>query len=415
MKKAPVLKPEYYASFSCKGSECRQTCCQGWAITLAKEEYRKIQNNIREQDVFSEQKYFEKMSPKQRTNTSYMKMKLDDEKNCLFLNEQKLCKLQCAFGEGILPDTCIWFPRQVFENYNLTCATLSPGCEKVLEMLPVDRSLTFEMQDRNIESVFPKGISMQKMYPKNLYPYATYFQDIYSMCILLLQAQDISLEDRMILLGMGLKNVIKLGEDGNWEQIPKYIDTYLSELSQLEDVEALLPQFSPNLSALFNNFLMADNEPTGSASSYQKVIDRVKEILNISYETDGDGWKVSAKSFADYEEKKNRFTSLMRDKPFFMENLLMSIFTYKNIPFSSELIGGLWENYVYLCWVYGSLKFVLTVCAEDIQSQKELIDHCIPLLRRWTHTRELSKTFVKEFQKNESNTLAHMAVLLKSC
>ncbi|MDY2997035.1 MAG: flagellin lysine-N-methylase [Faecalimonas sp.] len=415
MKKALVLKPEYYTSFACKGSECRQTCCQEWAITLAKEEYRKIQNRIREREGFSEQKYFKKMPPEQRRNESYMKMLLDNEKKCLFLNKQKLCGLQCAFGADILPDTCIRFPRQIFENYSLTCATLSPACERTLEMLPVDRSLTFEMQDEDIEHAFPKRISIQQIYPKEIYPYATYFQDIYSMCILILQAQDISLEDRMILLGMGLKNVISLGEERKWEQIPGYIDTYLSKLSELEEVDTLLPQFSPNLSALFNNFLMADNEQEGSTSSYQKVIDRVKEILNISYETEGDVRQVSAQSFADYEEKKNCFANLMEDKPFFMENLLMSIFTYKNIPFSSELIGGIWENYIYLCWIYSSLKFVLTVCAEDIQSQRELIDYCVPLLRRWTHNGGLSKTFVKEFKKNSSNSLAHMAVLLKSC
>ena len=58
MKKALVFKPEYYDSFSCKGSNCRQTCCGGWAITLSKEEYRKIQHYIRDNEIFLSRIYF---------------------------------------------------------------------------------------------------------------------------------------------------------------------------------------------------------------------------------------------------------------------------------------------------------------------------------------------------------------------
>ncbi|MDU7631960.1 MAG: flagellin lysine-N-methylase [Lachnospiraceae bacterium] len=415
MKKALVFKPEYYDNFSCKSSSCRQTCCAGWAITLSKEEYRKIQNSIRDEEMFDTRTYFEKMPPSQRNSNSYMKIILDQDKNCLFLNQQKLCSLQCHFGEGILPNTCSWFPRKLFENYGLICATISPACEKVLEMLPTDRSLTFSVREDYIGNTFPKSIPIQQAYPKDIYPYATYFQDIYSMCILTLQAQETSLEDRMILLGIGLEKIIQVGVSGQWDAIPVCVENYLSCLSELEDISTLLPSFSPNLSAVFNNFLMADNEPEGITSSYQKVMEHVKNVLHISYETDNTTLKVSAASFADYEKRKENFVRVMADRPYFMENLLLSIFTYRNLPFSEDLMGGIWENYIYLCWIYSSLKFVLTVCSKDISSHDELIALCTPLLRRWAHSSELTKNLIKEFKKNSSNTLAHMAVLLKSC
>lgn len=415
MKKALVLKPEYYDSFSCKGSSCRQTCCGGWAITLSKEEYRKIQHYIRDNKIFSSRTYFQKMPATQRSDNSYMKMILDINQNCQFLNEKKLCNLQCHFGKETLPNTCNWFPRKLFENYGLFCATASPGCEKVLEMLPINRSLAFSIQEEYIGNCFPKSLSIQQIYPKDIYPYAQYFQDIYSMCILILQAQDVSLEDKMILLGIGLEKIIQLGIEGQWNDIPASIENYLSCLSDLDDISTLFPSFSPNLSAVFNNFLMADNEPKENTSSYQKIMDRVKELLHISYETDDDIKKVSASSFDDYEQRKAQFACIMDERPYFMENLLLSIFTYRNLPFSEDLMGSIWENYIYLCWIYSSLKFVLTVCSEDIHSHSELIALCVPLLRRWAHSSEITKTFVNEFQKNSSNTLAHMAVLLKSC
>lgn len=415
MKKALVFKPEYYDSFSCKAAECRQTCCQGWSITASKAEWRKIKNTICGHGDFSGQKYFDALPPERRTEMAHIQMVLDEEQNCPFLNGDKLCSLQKTFGAGILPDTCIWFPRTVSDNHGLTCAALTPGCEKVLEMLPTDRSLTFEVEEEFLDSSFPPVRSIQQAYLGGGYQYAAYFQDICSMCILILQAQEVSLEDRMILLGLGLEKVLQAGAEQKWESIPEHIDHFLSQLDGLEDVSSLLPPFAPNLSALFNSFLMVDNEPEGSSSSYRKIIDRVKEAVQVSYQTDGKVKKVSASALSHYEQMKKGFADLMADRPFFMENLLLAVLTYKNLPFSSSWLGGIWGNYVYLCWIYSSLKFILTVCAGDIHSQEELIDLCVPLMRRWLHNGDLIKWLVESFEKNESSTLAHMAVLLKSC
>ena len=37
------LVPQYYDKFKCIGSECPETCCQGWQITLDKETFNKYQ------------------------------------------------------------------------------------------------------------------------------------------------------------------------------------------------------------------------------------------------------------------------------------------------------------------------------------------------------------------------------------
>ncbi len=415
MKKAFVFKPEYYDSFTCKASACRQTCCREWSITASKPECRKIRNCIRGRGDFPGEKYFELLPPEKRTEAVYAQIVLNEEKYCPFLSSEKLCTLQKTFGAEILPDTCIWFPRSAADNHGLTCATLTPACERVMEMLPTDRSLVFEVKEQFLDGGFPPAVPLQQRYMEKNYRYAAYFQDIHSMCILILQAQDVSLEDRMILLGLGLENILRLGEEQQWDSIPGYVENYISQLGALEDVSLLIPSFPPSLPALFNNFLMADFEPEGSGSDYGRIIDRVKERLQISYQTDSGAQTASAAVLSHYEELKKGFGELMADRPFFMENLLLSILTCKNIPFAWNGLGGIWGNYVYLCWIYSSLKLVLTVCAGDIHSQEELVDLCIPLMRRWVHSGELAARFVEIFEKNDSSTLAHMAVLLKSC
>ena len=37
------LVPKYYDKFKCIGSECPETCCQGWPITIDKQTFNKYQ------------------------------------------------------------------------------------------------------------------------------------------------------------------------------------------------------------------------------------------------------------------------------------------------------------------------------------------------------------------------------------
>lgn len=94
--------PHYYKKFQCIASECEDTCCAGWAITIdskSLEKYRHAKGEMKErlkESVDWKQKCF-----KQR------------EHRCAFLNDENLCDLYTGMGSDSLCWTCKTYPRHI--------------------------------------------------------------------------------------------------------------------------------------------------------------------------------------------------------------------------------------------------------------------------------------------------------------
>lgn len=94
--------PHYYKKFQCIASECEDTCCAGWAITIdpkSLEKYRHADGAMKarlKESVDWKQKCF-----KQR------------EHRCAFLNDENLCDLYTGMGPDSLCWTCRTYPRHI--------------------------------------------------------------------------------------------------------------------------------------------------------------------------------------------------------------------------------------------------------------------------------------------------------------
>ena len=94
--------PHYYKKFQCIASECEDTCCAGWAITIDPKslgKYRHANGAMKarlKESVDWKQKCF-----KQR------------EHRCAFLNDENLCDLYTGMGPDSLCWTCKTYPRHI--------------------------------------------------------------------------------------------------------------------------------------------------------------------------------------------------------------------------------------------------------------------------------------------------------------
>ena len=96
-------KLDFFDSFVCSGSACKNTCCSGWDIALDKETYDFYQAS---HGAFS--KYVKK-NIGQTDGNCYIKM--TEESVCPFLNEEGLCKIYQEYGPEHMGNTCRLFPR----------------------------------------------------------------------------------------------------------------------------------------------------------------------------------------------------------------------------------------------------------------------------------------------------------------
>ena len=98
------VKPYYYNEFKCIADKCPDTCCAGWQIVIDDETLDKYSS---EKDEFSHR----------------LKNSIDwaegvfhqNNGRCAMLNDNNLCDLVTAKGEGALCKTCHMYPRHIEE------------------------------------------------------------------------------------------------------------------------------------------------------------------------------------------------------------------------------------------------------------------------------------------------------------
>ena len=85
-----VLKPSYYKSFKCVGSECEDTCCKGWDIHVDKKIYDvyKSSKNTPIANVLENNVHINK---ERKLDFEYGVIELVDG-ICPFFSEDRLCR-----------------------------------------------------------------------------------------------------------------------------------------------------------------------------------------------------------------------------------------------------------------------------------------------------------------------------------
>lgn len=123
--------PDYYPQFTCIADQCPITCCQEWKISVDDDTY---------QSWFSIQPP-EDVMPQKPTLSAYVTCKdntrviaLNEQKQCPFFKENRLCRLVLAHGDAVLSDTCTTFPREIRHFTRHTEKTLMPGCPAVIDL-----------------------------------------------------------------------------------------------------------------------------------------------------------------------------------------------------------------------------------------------------------------------------------------
>ena len=114
-----------------------------------------------------------------------------------------------------------------------------------------------------------------------------------------------------------------------------------------------------------------------------------------------------------YCEARDRYEAQFKDRAFFMENLMVSLFFYMHMP-SLASPEDLWKSYVNFCNVYSFLRFMAVMsCRKGAAGdQKELFRMLVHASRALLHSSKRQEALRDDFFDNNSATLAHMAVLL---
>ena len=119
-----IRKSGGYDSFVCLAGDCPHTCCAGWKIQIDEEALERYAS------------WRGDFGCEVRNSVDWMEeCFIQNDKGCLNLREDGLCRIQGLQGEEALCDTCRLFPRHVEEYPGIREYSLSLSCPAVVRGL----------------------------------------------------------------------------------------------------------------------------------------------------------------------------------------------------------------------------------------------------------------------------------------
>lgn len=402
------LRPKYYDDFQCKAQNCKFTCCAGWKITMSRKDYLKMRSQHGSEQLNQNIKQALQKIKNGQGEHLYAEIRCKEDGYCPLVTEEGLCRLQVECGYDVLPYICKIFPRgELYSSSLYKEQSLSLACEAVLELLwDLPEGIIFVSDELPQEE---KRLGHYPISSPNLY-----FQDVRSLCIDLLQDRRFSLRQRILLLGIFLQ---KLPLDAT--EIPQWCR------------ETKLMIESPELAELSKNLCIATEETTikyllqniqtvmnlsQGGTIYSPLQEYAKKLLHhllLSIEpAENDEYSIHA-NIEFYQKCKDRFYKNFGDIEYFFENMMVSLWyqeTFPNLASKEKT----WTSYVRFCNIYSLIRFIsITSCTEDVEEPREQLFEAILFVARDVfHNMDRYDALPKSFLENESDSLAHMAILL---
>ena len=389
------LRPAYYDDFHCLAAGCRLSCCKGWRISFNKKDYLSLKRQKGTADLSSRlERGVHRIRDKECVHYGEFDISSGD---CPLLREDCLCALQAEKDHSALPEVCRVFPRTKIYMPGYLERSLSPACEGVLEQLwnlpdGVEfRSDPISQKERGTYTV-PEG--------RNLEPF---FLSIREWCIDMLQDRRFPLPQRILLMGFALRDLAEGRTD---------ISAWLLRARSLPEAEELpeLPREESALAMFLSSNLHTLGLLETAGVDFASIKNEISLALGVTLRQD-----LLRLTFpvAPYRAARERYEEDFKGQEYFMENLMVALFFHLNLP---NLKSGedLWKSYVNFCNLYSFYRFLAVMsCREGTVGDKgELYRMIVFASRSLIHNKNRQTALRDELFKNDSASLAHMAILL---
>lgn len=397
------LRPAYYDDFHCLAADCRLSCCKYWRISFDKKDYLSLKRQTGTPELNGRlENGLRRIRRGPLSDIHYGEFAMSGGV-CPLLREDGLCALQAEKDQGALPEVCRTFPRsEVYLPSGYLEKSLSPACEGVLALL-WDRQEGVDF----VSDELPREKRRRSRARTDWAP-AGAFHDIRSVCIDLLQDRRRPLRERILLMGLALKELAD-GQEGmsSWLARAQALASHVEAgelLRQAAEGGLALPKFiSSNLRVLLT--------VQSTDADFQAVRRELAEALDVSFKS---GTSDATVDQIPYLNARARLAQQLGEQgERFMENLMVSLFFHLHLPDVGSA-EALWKSYVNFCNLYSYYRFLAVMsCREGVEDcRAELFRLTVHASRALIHNGTRQADLRDEFFENDSATLAHMTILI---
>lgn len=397
------LRPSYYDAFHCLAEGCRISCCKGWLIGFDKKDYlslKRLQGSARLNRLLAQGI----RRIRGNTDNAYYAEFSMESGVCPFLREDCLCAIQVEKEHTALPAVCQIFPRtESYQPSGYLERSVSPACEGVLDLLwdlpdGVD-FLSDPLPDKRRHGTFEF---------KSQDFLAVHFQEIRSWCIDQLQDRRRPLPERILRIGLALKELA----DGE-RDIPRW----LRRAEALANNTEMLLEGYGERNHLLPLYLSNNLRILATRQENDADFEALQSEILLSFAVVPGGKPGSARqdiSTAPWLAACERFQKNFAGREYFMENLMTAVFFHLHFPDLKDDKTSVWKSYVNFCNLYAFFRFMAVMsCRETSAGDRDaLFRSIVHASRMLLHNSGRMNALRDEFFDHDSATLAHMAVLL---
>ena len=292
-----ALALDYYRQFSCIGGACEDSCCIGWRVDIYKKTYKNYKNNKHKLLA----PIFRSGIKKNDTSTNkgcYAIISLDEGGNCVFLDQDKLCKIQKNLGSEALSPVCSNYPRIANQLGGQLEYSLGLSCPEVARLALLKREpLQFIEIPRNPALSGYGAMTQLHWEPGEESPEKlALIYDLRALVIGILQNRIIHIDARLMMLGLFLESADKsVGTKFEHleEALPDILSQYAAMLPHAKSIQNELDKIEPNLPLKLSVFLdiIGALMPTVNKGSFGALLKQAAEGFALrpdSSQTDAD-------------------------------------------------------------------------------------------------------------------------------
>lgn len=334
--KPTALCPKHYAQFQCIGTQCEDSCCIGWRVHLDKKTYHFYKQNQHK----ALRKLFEqsvKRSESKGDDRHFGVILMKEEGRCAFLDKENLCLIQRNLGAQALSKVCTNFPRRANQLGDQQEYSLSISCPEAARLILLDpEPLSFTQVD--IDPALD-GISLLGNIPGNETGLMV-LNDLRALIIGILQARDLTIDARLILIGLLLEDFESTLHEppaSAGKQQQEVLQRYIALLGQQESLQKDIDQIQPNL-ILKMGLVTAviGNIPTSAHNTrFRNILKEAAEGLSFTNEnpaTDSERIACHAKVYSSF------YAPFFDRNPHILENYLVHYVFHALFPFAGATL-----------------------------------------------------------------------------
>ncbi|MFB0830087.1 lysine-N-methylase [Brevibacillus laterosporus] len=407
-----TLVPEYMLSFQCIGTECEDTCCAGWKVTVDQDTYKKYKRLKDEELSPIIDRNIKRVRSKASTG-NYAKIMMDSSNSCVFLNEQKLCSIQLKKGEDYLCNTCKTYPR-TWNNVNDVverAATIS--CPEIARLALLNpEGIGFQEQLESVEvglhfaghidtSKHIKGKKLQK-----------YFWELRIFTIQVLQYRQYKFEDRLLFLGLFFQKVQEYVNNSEVDQVLQLIGSYTNML-QSGTIDQMFADVPVNHTIQMKLLKKLTDQRFIEGGVHGRYIECYTECLLGLEHFEGMEEEGTLSRYIDAYE--NYYQPFMKNHEYILENYLVNHVFSKLFP--TALDKDIFEEYVMLVIRYALIKLQLIGMARHHKTAFST-DHVVKLIQSFGRAVEHNQSYLTKMkgllEENGFTTMGYMSILIKN-